>query len=284
MPLRALDARLAASMRCCRLARASLRASCCAQPSTGQPPEHVALILDGNARWARKRGLSLADGHMAGAEALVKTALRCSSLGVARLSAFALSSDNLSGRPPAELASLFDTIARVLVAETPALAARSVRLRFASTAPESLPTTLRAVMTATAALTERNTGLLVTIYLAYSGRSNLLLATQELLRRQLPPAEVDAALFARLLRETSIPPGWAGGLPVENHAEEPDLLIRTGEARLSDFLLYEVAWSEIAFLENTLWPDFGEAELRSAFETFAGRERRFGKRHSEAAR
>ena len=237
--------------------------------------------MDGNARWARKRGLPLSEGHRAGAEALVRAALLCSKLGLEQLSAFALSSENLAGRPPAELASLFDTIARVLVAETPTLQARSVRLRFASTSPETLPAALRAVMTATAALTERNTGLLVTVYIAYSGRSNIVLASQELLRRSVPAADVDAALFARVLRETAIPPGWAGGLPVAD--AEPDLLIRTGEQRLSDFLLWDLAWSEITFADSVLWPDFGEKELLRAFEDYAGRERRFGKRQGGAA-
>ena len=208
----------------------------------------------------------------------MRAALLCSTLGMKQLSAFALSSENLAGRPPAELASLFDTIARTLVAETPTLQARSVRLRFASTSPETLPAALRAVMTATAALTERNTGLLVTVYIAYSGRSNIVLASQELLRRNVPAADVDAALFARVLRETAVPPGWAGGLPIAEDDAEPDLLIRTGEQRLSDFLLWDLAWSEISFADSVLWPDFGEAELLRALEDYAGRERRFGKR------
>jgi len=238
--------------------------------------------MDGNARWARERGLPLSDGYSAGAESLRRCVALASRLRIAHLTVFALSEGNLR-RPPAELAAVFDAIGAALARALPELHAAGVRLCFASTYPRAVPAALQAALCAAARLTQRNQGTCLTVAVAYSGRRHAAAAARALAARaqagRLRPEEVNEDIFETALRETASPPGWAGEAAPAR--PPPDLLLRSGgEQRLSDFLLLELAWTELQF-STSLWPDVREAEVAAALAAFAGRRRRFGGREGE---
>ena len=224
----------------------------------------VAIVMDGNGRWAEARGLEVADGHRAGTRALRRTVEAAIDLGVEALVVYAFSTENWS-RPAGEVADLMEILSETIDRELPDLAGQGVRTRFLGRR-DRLEPWLEAKM----ADLERTTAHLDTLELwiafDYGGRAELAHAARRLAEDGIGPGEIDedaiaARLYAPELREI-------------------DLLVRTsGELRLSNFMLWEAAYAELVFTE-TLWPDFGEDDLRAAVEAFAARRRRFGARAS----
>ncbi len=233
-----------------------------APPAVGAPEDvarSVAIILDGNARWARQRGLSIADGHRAGTRALRRTVEAAIDLGVESLTVYAFSTENWT-RPEDEVEALMEIFEETIERELPDLCKQGVRTRFIGRRDRA-PDELREKMAALEAETAANTRLDLWIAFDYGGRAELVEAARRIVEDGLSADDVDeAAITARL------------------EAPEPDLLIRTsGELRISNFLLWQLAYAELVFVD-TLWPDFGEDELRSALEDYASRRRRFGGR------
>jgi undecaprenyl diphosphate synthase len=219
----------------------------------------VAIILDGNARWARQRGLPIAEGHRAGTKALRRTVEAAIDLGIESLTVYAFSTENWN-RPPDEVDALMEIFEETIERELPDLCKQGVRTRFIGRRDRA-PDELRAKMEALEAETAANTRLDLWIAFDYGGRAELVDAIRRIVEDGLSVGEVDeAAITARLT------------------APEPDLLIRTsGELRISNFLLWQLAYAELVFVD-TWWPDFGEHELRAALEDYASRRRRFGGR------
>jgi undecaprenyl diphosphate synthase len=223
---------------------------------------NVAIILDGNARWARQRGLSIADGHRAGTKALRRTVEAAIDLGVESLTVYAFSTENWN-RPPDEVEALMEIFEETIERELPDLCKQGVRTRFIGRrdrAPDELREKMEALENETAA----NTRLDLWIAFDYGGRAELVDAARRLVQEGVPPDQVNEDAIALRL--------YAPGLP------DPDLLIRTsGELRISNFLLWQLAYAELVFVD-TLWPDFGDDDLRGALDAYARRRRRFGGR------
>jgi undecaprenyl diphosphate synthase len=222
----------------------------------------VAIIMDGNGRWAEQRGLPVAEGHRAGTKALRRTVEAAIDLGVESLAVYAFSTENWA-RPIDEVEDLMEIFGETIERELPDLAKEGVRVRFVGRrdrAPESLLRQMEALEAETA----ENDRLRLWICFDYGGRAELVEAARRIAASRVEPAAVDEELVSANLSEPEMP--------------DPDLLIRTsGEVRISNFLLWQLAYAELTFTE-TLWPDFGADDLRSALETYAGRRRRFGGR------
>jgi undecaprenyl diphosphate synthase len=219
----------------------------------------VAIIMDGNGRWAERRGLPVAEGHRAGTKALRRTVEAAIDLGVETLVVYAFSTENWS-RPDEEVASLMEIFGETIERELPDLARQGVRARFLGRRDRA-PDELRAQMESLEAETADNERLNLWIAFDYGGRAELIEAARRLVEAGLEPDE--ETLRANL---------YAPELP------DPDLLIRTsGELRISNFLLWQLAYSELVFLD-VLWPDFGSRELEDALAAYAQRRRRFGGR------
>ncbi|HYA09414.1 MAG TPA: polyprenyl diphosphate synthase [Gaiellaceae bacterium] len=222
----------------------------------------VAVIMDGNGRWAAARGLDVAEGHRAGSRALrpvVETAIE---LGVQSLAVYAFSTENWT-RSAEEVAALMDIFGETIDRELADLAAQGVRTRFIGRrdrAPEWLQERMADLEEATA----DKTRLSLWIAFDYGGRAELVEAARRIVEDGVEADDVDESLFARYLYAPDMP--------------DPDLLIRTsGEQRVSNFLLWQSAYAELVFTD-ALWPDFGPDEFRRALEEYAGRRRRFGGR------
>ncbi len=231
--------------------------------ATGRAPaQTVAIIMDGNGRWAASHGRPVADGHREGTRALRRTVEAAIDLGVSTLVVYAFSTENWA-RPPDEVSSLMEILGETIDRELPDLARQGVRTRFLGRR-DRVPPDLRARMEELERATVELDTLLLWIAFDYGGRAEIVEAARRCVEDGLPAVEVDeAAVAARL---------YAPALP------EIDLLIRTsGEYRISNFMLWEAAYAELVFTE-TLWPEFGEGDLRSALEAYAARERRFGGR------
>jgi len=231
----------------------------------GGLPRHVAVIMDGNGRWARKRCLPRVAGHRAGRHAVRRTVEVCGRLGIEVLTLYTFSQENFN-RPEAEVKALWHFLRESLVAERDELDRKGVRL-VASGAIEKLPAAARAALAGVIDSLAGNSGLVLNLALAYGGRQEILRAALTLAARlsagELAPEDVDEDVFAAGL--------WTADLP------DPDLVIRTsGEARLSNFLLWQTAYAEM-LVTPVLWPDFGERDLLLALADYQNRERRFGK-------
>jgi undecaprenyl diphosphate synthase len=228
-------------------------------------PQHVAIIMDGNGRWARSRGLPRPAGHRASVKVVRRTVEECARRAVRYLTLFAFSSENWR-RPPDEVGMLMNLFLDALEREVADLHRNGVRLRFLGDR-NLLGTALAQRMADAETLTAANGGLVLLVALAYGGRWDLTQACRALAADvaagTLLASEIDEAHVAARLALAGIP--------------DPDLLIRTGgEQRISNFLLWNLAYTEMYFSE-VLWPEFGPAELDAAFEFFGQRERRFGK-------
>ena len=220
---------------------------------------HVAIIMDGNGRWATARGLPRAAGHRRGAEAVRRAMEAAAPLGVGTLSLFAFSSDNWT-RPPDEVASLLELFAEFLSAEVPALVEHGVRLGVLGRR-DRLPPSLREAIERAERATAAGTRLRLRIAIDYSSRDAIVRAGAA-----AGPGGIDRAGFAR----------WLAAAGDGGDAPDVDLLIRTGgEQRLSDFLLWECAYAELVFL-GRMWPDFDGDDLAAVLAEFRRRERRFG--------
>ena len=227
-------------------------------------PRHVAIIMDGNGRWAERRSLPRAAGHRAGLKPVRTCIEECARRGVEALTLFAFSSENWK-RPVTEVGMLMQLFLEALDRELDELAAKGVAVRFIG-AREGLGAPLLERIQAAEARTAGNPGLKLAIALAYGGRWDIVAAARRLAAEaaagRLDPAAIDEARFAAELA--------LGDRP------EPDLFIRTGgDQRLSNFLLWNLAYTELWFTD-TLWPDFDAAEFERALAGFGERERRFG--------
>jgi undecaprenyl diphosphate synthase len=232
--------------------------------SSAASPRHVAVIMDGNGRWAAKRALPRPAGHRMGVKAVKQTVEGCAKRGVEVLTLFAFSSENWK-RPREEVSMLMGRFLEALDNEVEELHGNGIRLQFIGNS-EQLSTALRDRMQAAQARTAHNTRMTLVIAIAYGGRWDIAQAAQQLARRcalgEIKAEEIDEAALHQHLS--------LAGLP------DPDLFIRTGgEQRISNFLLWNLAYTELYFCD-TLWPDFGDSELAAAFEFFASRQRRFG--------
>jgi undecaprenyl diphosphate synthase len=225
-------------------------------------PKAVAIIMDGNGRWAQRQGLPVAEGHQAGTRALRRTVETSIDLGIESLAVYAFSTENWA-RSVDEVQDLMEIFEETIVRELPDLTAQGVRSRFIGRRDRA-PEELRARMSELERATAANTRLRLWIAFDYGGRAELVEAARALVAAGVGPDEVDEQRLAAGLYAPEMP--------------DPDILIRTsGELRLSNFLLWQIAYSELYFTE-CLWPDFGREELESAIEAYATRRRRFGGR------
>lgn len=225
------------------------------------PPRHVAIIMDGNGRWARQRGLPRADGHAAGTENLRPLIQTCPRLGIQYLTLYAFSTENWS-RPEEEVQALLRILSVVIERETDELHRNNVRLRHIGRL-DGLSAELRAAIIDAIDLTRHNTGLNVTLAFNYGGRDELVRAVRRLVQDGVAPAAIDETLVSAYLDTAALP--------------DPDLIIRTaGEQRLSNYLIWQAAYSEYWFTP-VLWPDFGPEDLGRAVAAYTQRQRKFGR-------
>jgi len=227
-------------------------------------PRHIAIIMDGNGRWAARRGLSRSEGHQAGAEPVRTVLTEARKAGVQYLTLYAFSTENW-GRPADEVRGLFELLLKYLKGELDELVEQGIRLAAIGDL-ETLPPLAREALEAAMELTAGGEALTLTLALSYGSRAELARAARLLAREaaagRLDPDSIGPEDIDRRL--------WTTGTP------EPDLLIRTGgDVRLSNFLLWQCAYTELYFTP-TLWPDFGAEDFQAALKSFQGRERRFG--------
>lgn len=231
------------------------------QPNT---PEHIAIIMDGNGRWAKERGLPRRDGHRAGAESVREAVETCKELGVKYLTLYAFSSENWN-RPKSEIDALMVLLDRFLAEKTSELNQQGVRLHTIGNI-ERLPEKNQRRIAKAKKETANNTSLNLVLALSYGGREEITAAMQRIAHQVreegLQPEEISKELIASQLDTADFP--------------DPDLLVRTsGEMRLSNFLLWQLSYAEIVVTKK-LWPDFKRADLQAAVEDYSRRHRRFG--------
>jgi undecaprenyl diphosphate synthase len=232
------------------------------EPELPSTARSVAIIMDGNGRWARGRGLPVIAGHRAGTRALRRTVEAAPGLGVRSLCVFAFSTENWS-RPDEEVADLMDLLAETIKGEFEELHRQGVRITFAGRRDRVSASLLR-LMQELEQRTGDNPGLRLYVAFDYGGRAEILEACRQLVRDGVPPEEIDAESLRARLACPDLP--------------DPDLVIRTsGEQRLSNFLLWQSAYAELVF-SPVLWPDFGRDALADAIGEYATRRRRFGGR------
>jgi undecaprenyl diphosphate synthase len=222
------------------------------------------MIMDGNGRWARRRGLRRVRGHRAGSETVRVMTTECARLGLDRLTLYAFSSENWK-RPKREIDFLMKLLSEFLVSERPTIMENDVRFRAIGRLDE-LPEDVRETLDETIAMSKGNRGLVLTLCLAYGGRAEIADAARRIAREaaagELDPDDVDEETVRSRLYDPEM--------------EDPDLLIRTaGEMRVSNYLLWQIAYSEF-WVTPVFWPDFREEHLHQALRDYATRERRFG--------
>jgi len=227
-------------------------------------PQHIAIIMDGNGRWAAARNLPRRDGHRAGAESVEECLEACGELGVKYLTLYAFSSENCK-RPEAEVTALMALLAHFLKEKTPSLMRNNIRLQVIGHLAR-LPERNQKQLRESIAKTANNDGLTLVVALSYGAREEIVDAAKRLMEEAkagtIQPDELDAETFSRYLYTAAIP--------------DPDLLIRTsGECRVSNFLLWQISYAEIVITE-TLWPDFRKPHLGDAIAEYQRRHRRFG--------
>jgi len=228
-------------------------------------PHHVAVIMDGNGRWAQQRGLPRIMGHRRGVDTLKKLLRRCRDWGISALTAYAFSTENW-GRPLEEVDFLMTLFERVLRQELAEMMAEGVCIQFVGNLP-ALPPSLQTEISRAVQATRDNPGIRFTVATNYGGRQEIVQACRAIATQvqqgKLDPDDIDESLFGHHL--------YTSGL------SDPDLLIRTsGEMRISNFLLWQLAYAEI-YVTDALWPDFDEEEFHRALRAYQKRHRRFGK-------
>ena len=223
-------------------------------------PQHIAFIMDGNGRWARRRGRPRLFGHRAGTTNIRRVLEACARAGIGYVTIYAFSTENWQ-RSADEVGGLFRILERAIAREAPELHANGVQIRHLGTldgVPERLAQRIREAID----LTRHNRRLVLNVAFNYGGRAEVVAAVRRIVAQGLPPAAVDEALIERYL--------FTAGMP------DPDLVVRTaGEMRLSNFLIWQAAYAEY-YCTPVCWPDFDEAELQRALDAYAARERRFG--------
>ncbi len=230
----------------------------------GRLPRHVAVIMDGNGRWAVERGLPRIEGHRRGADTVRRTVTECCRLGLGQLTLYCFSAENWK-RPPAEVAFLMALLKEFLIGERPLLRDENIRLAVIGRR-EGIPADVQTEMDRSIAESAGNTGLTLCLAINYGGRTEIVDACRavavrvkrgELTVGDIDEADVEAGLYT-------------AGMP------DPDLLIRTaGEMRVSNYLLWQISYAEL-WVTPACWPDFGTDTLHAALKDFAGRDRRFG--------
>ncbi|TLN24509.1 isoprenyl transferase [bacterium] len=230
-------------------------------------PRHVAIIMDGNGRWASGRLLGRVRGHVAGIEAVRKVVRAAKNSGVRYLTLFTFSSENWK-RPRAEVEALMGLMETQILKEAEALRKEGVRIRLIG-ALEDLPATVREAVQRAAEITKECETMDLILAISYGGRREILDAARKIAALGLTPEEITEESFSQNLYAPDVP--------------DPDLIIRTsGERRLSNFLLWQAAYSEF-YVTEVLWPDFDGGEFEKALEDYASRERRFGKTSEQLA-
>jgi undecaprenyl diphosphate synthase len=223
-------------------------------------PGHVAVIMDGNGRWAEERGLSRSEGHAAGTENIRRVIEHCGERGIGTLTLFAFSTENWK-RPRLEVRGLMHLLSRTIEREIQPLHEAGVRLRYVGRLDVLEPPIRRQVQRAVD-LTAKNDKMTVCVAFNYGGRADIVDAVRELVAQDIAAEDVTEARIAEHLCTTGLP--------------DPDLIIRTGgEQRLSNFLIWQAAYSEYHFTD-TYWPDFGERDIDLALAAYAARDRRYG--------
>jgi undecaprenyl diphosphate synthase len=225
------------------------------------PPRHVAIIMDGNGRWAKKRHLPRLAGHNAGGENIRPVVKIFADYGVKYLTLYMFSTENWN-RPRIEVTGLLSLLAKKIGQETQAFHQENIRLVHLGRL-DRLSQKLREKVKAAVELTKNNTGLTLCLAFDYGGRDEIVQAARRIADARIPGDNIDESVFTRYLYSADIP--------------DPDLLIRTGgESRLSNFLLWQAAYSELYFT-TVLWPDFGHKDVEEALSEYTRRQRRFGK-------
>jgi undecaprenyl diphosphate synthase len=233
-------------------------------PDTGVPPCHVAIIMDGNGRWAKARGLPRIEGHRRGVEALRRAVRTAIDLKIAFLTVYSFSAENWT-RPFEEVQSLMGLLHLFIRNDLADLNANNVRIRVIG-ARDGLPSDIVGLLEEAESVTQKNTGLVLIVAFNYGGRQEIAAAARALAvkvaKGDLAPDRIDVDSFGAALDTAEFP--------------DPDLVIRTsGEKRISNFLLWQAAYAEFVFLD-VLWPDFGKLDFIAALEEYAHRDRRYG--------
>jgi len=228
---------------------------------TNYLPQHVTIVMDGNGRWAKERGLPRLAGHNAGGKNIRPVVKIFADYGVRYLTIYMFSTENWN-RPRIEVAGLLSLLAKKIDQETQAFHQENIRLVHLGRL-DRLSQKLREKMQAAVELTKNNTGLTLCLAFDYGGRDEIVQAARRIASAGIPGDNIDESVFARYLYLPDIP--------------DPDLVIRTGgESRLSNFLLWQAAYSELYFTP-VLWPDFGHKDVEEALSEYKRRQRRFGK-------
>ena len=223
-------------------------------------PRHVAIVMDGNGRWAKRRFMPRFFGHKQGVDALVRTVLSCADRGIEYLTVFAFSSENWK-RPTEEVSGLMGLVLVAVAKYLGKLASHGVRIRIVGDRSQ-VSDKLRQAWEQAESSTRHNTRITLSVAFNYGGRWDIVDACRQAMRAGIAPDNLDEATLNRFM--------------ALSYAPDPDLFIRTGgEVRISNFLLWQVAYSELVF-SDCLWPEFGDAELDAAFADYARRDRRFG--------
>ncbi len=228
-------------------------------------PAHIAVIMDGNGRWAKKRFLNRIKGHEKGSETVRTVVRTCREIGIRVLTLYAFSTENWQ-RPRSEIIALMALLKKFLISERKEMLDNNIRLN-AIGQIERLPEDVRQELHRSIRLTEKNSGMILNLALSYGGRAEIVKAVKEI-AQDIKAGHIDA---------DSITPDLISKHLYTQEMPDPDLLIRTsGEMRISNFLLWQIAYTEIC-VTDTLWPDFGKDELLQILKNYQERERRFGK-------
>jgi len=231
-----------------------------AQLDASSLPKHVAIIMDGNGRWALRNGLPRVAGHKRGVDTVRRVTEQCRQYGIQVLTLYAFSDENW-GRPKEEVGFLMDLLGTFLKAEIATMKANGIRFRTIGRI-ERLPASIQAWIQRALSETEKNTGMVLNVALSYGGRGEILEAIKRMRSADMTAADVTEETFSSFLDTAGLP--------------DLDLIIRTsGEKRISNFLLWQAAYAELYFTD-TLWPDFEEQDLLAALLDYQGRQRRFG--------
>lgn len=225
-------------------------------------PKHVAIIMDGNRRWAQERGLSVNDGHEAGAKNLDEIVKKAEELGIKQLTVYTLSTENWRKRTAQEVKGIFDLLLKIVREKKEEYAQRGVRL-FVLGNFQAFPRRVARAIAEVLKIVLKHERIKVNLALNYGGRDEIVRAIQAIIKEGVPAEKVNEELVAKHL--------YTAGQP------DPDLIIRTGgEVRLSNFLLWQMSYAELYFTD-ILWPDFGPGEFEKAILEYQRRQRRFGK-------
>jgi undecaprenyl diphosphate synthase len=232
---------------------------------TSTLPNHIAIIMDGNGRWAKKHRLNRIQGHEKGSDAVRAVVRTCREIGISHLTLYAFSTENWQ-RPKKEISALMNLLKKFLKSETEEMNEKNIRLGIIGQI-ERLPLDVQRELRKSMALTESNDALHLHLALSYGGRAEIVRMAQRLADQCINGRLLSEQIGEKLVAENL----YTAGIP------DPDLLIRTsGEMRISNFLLWQIAYAEL-YITPTLWPDFGKTELIKILKDYQGRERRFGK-------